>query len=178
MHARGIELGERVNRGFVEAVGRIRMGHAKMIQHPSDLHKPEQYYSQRLGVWRNSMFWGMRNPIWGYLFLKARQGLFANAIQFGEAGLRETEKVDDGWLSGLIRISLSIVHFYARNYEESMEHSVMANRLLRHAGTRYGEMVTSYWLMSVMIKREKATDFLSNQSYFPNYACDTTISFS
>ena len=39
---KGIELGERGKSGFVEAVGRIRMGHAKTIQDSSELHIPEQ----------------------------------------------------------------------------------------------------------------------------------------
>ena len=37
----------------------------------------------------------------GLCILKARQGLFAEAIQFGESGLRETEKVNDGWFPDL-----------------------------------------------------------------------------
>ena len=76
----------------------------------------------------------MRKHIWGYAILKARQGLFAEAIQFGEAGLRETEKVNDGWLSGLIRIGLSIVHYYAGNYKESTNHSLEANKLFKECG--------------------------------------------
>ena len=43
--SKGIELGEKGKSGFVEAVGRIRMGHAKIIQDPSELNIPEQLYS-------------------------------------------------------------------------------------------------------------------------------------
>ena len=63
------------------------------------------------------------------------------------AGLRETEKVNDGWLSGLIRIGLSIVHFYAGNYKESIKHSNIAKSLFKECGDTYGEMVASFWLM-------------------------------
>ena len=58
---------------------------------------------------------GKAEPLMGLSILKARQGFIREAIQFGETGLRETEKVNDGWLSGLIRIGLAIVHFYAGN---------------------------------------------------------------
>ena len=65
--SKGIELGERGKSGFVEAVGRIRMGHAKILQDPSELHVPEQYYLKRLDIWMNSMYrGGMRKLIWAY----------------------------------------------------------------------------------------------------------------
>ena len=165
--SRGIELGERGKSGFVEAVGRIRMGHAKIIQHPSELHVPEQYYSQAIERMEElNVSRGNAEPYMGLSLLKARQGLFTEAIQFGEAGLRETEKVSDGWLSGLIRIGLSIVHFYARNYEESKEHSIIANRLFKECGDTYGEMVTSYWLMSVYDKTEESDHFSEQAKLF------------
>ncbi len=165
--SRGIELGERGKSGFVEAVGRIRMGHAKVIQDSSELHMPEQYYSQAIGRMEElNVSRGNAEPYMGLSLLKARQGLFPKAIQFGEAGLRETEKVSDGWLSGLIRISLSIVHFYARNYEESMKNSIIANRLFRACGDTYGEMITSYWLMCVYDKTDEIEQFLEQAKLF------------
>ena len=38
---KGIQLGEKEKSGFVEAVGWIRMGHAKILEDPFDLHVPE-----------------------------------------------------------------------------------------------------------------------------------------
>ncbi|WP_203248799.1 BTAD domain-containing putative transcriptional regulator [Sporosarcina beigongshangi] len=165
--SRGIELGERGKSGFVEAVGRIRMGHAKMIQDPTELYGPEQYYRQAIGRMEElNVSRGNAEPYMGLSLLKARQGLFTEAIQFGEAGLRETEKVSDGWLSGLIRISLSIVHFYAGNYEESKEQSIVANLLFKACGDTYGELVTLYWLMSVYDKTEESDRFLEQAKLF------------
>ena len=49
--AKGIQLGKREKSGFVEAVGWIRMGHAKVLQDPFDLTDPEHDYFKRLNVW-------------------------------------------------------------------------------------------------------------------------------
>ena len=98
---------------------------------------------------------GKAEPLMGLSIVKARQGLYTEAINFGEAGLRETEKVNDGWLSGLIRIGLAIVHFYAGNFDDSQEHSIVAKRLFNECGDSYGVMVASFWLMSVYYKTEE-----------------------
>ena len=100
------------------------------------------------------------------------------AIQFGETGLRETEKVNDGWLSGLIRIGLAIVHFYAGNFDESVKHSKTAKSLFIECGDTYGEMVASFWLMRVYDKLDQSIYFSrSSQHDFQRCAFIIIISF-
>ena len=87
------------------------------------------------------------------------------------AGLRETEKVNDGWLSGLIRIGLSIVHFYAGNYKESTGAFNQSRiRLFKECGDTYGEMVTSFWLMCIYDKTEEDVLFSEQARTFSNFA--------
>jgi LuxR family transcriptional regulator, maltose regulon positive regulatory protein len=165
--AKGIELGKREKSGFVEAVGWIRQGHAKILQDPFDLTGPESDYVQaitrmdELNVSR-----GKAEPLMGLSILKARQCLYMEAIQYGETGLRETEKVHDGWLSGLIRIGLAIVHFYAGNFMESVKHSKAAKNLFRECGDTYGEMVASFWLMNIHGKTDQSTYFSEEAKHF------------
>ena len=118
--------------------------------------------------------------------MKARQGLFAEAIQFGESGLRETEKVNDGWLSGLIRIGLSIAYYYAGNYKESTNHSLVAHKLFKICGDTFGEMITAFWLMCNYDKTANHTLFVNkartfsglciNHDYTFFLTCDTIFS--
>ncbi len=75
---------------------------------------------------------GNAEPYMGLSIVAARQGEFAEAIRYGEAGLRETERVNDGWLSALIHIGLAIVHFYADNESETERHLKEAGRLFQH----------------------------------------------
>lgn len=165
--SKGMELGARGKSFFFEAVAKTRMGHAKMLQDPTELHVPEQYYLQAIGRMKElDVSRGNAEAYMGLSLLKARQGLFSEAIQFGEGGLSETEKVGDGWLSGLIRIGLSIVHFYAHNFKESMEHSIIAKRLFKKCGDTYGEMVTAYWLMAIYNMVGEFDKFSENAKLF------------
>ncbi|QUW22334.1 hypothetical protein JSQ81_01715 [Sporosarcina sp. Marseille-Q4063] len=165
--AKGIALGKREKSGFAEAVGWIRLGHAKVLQDPFELTDPESDYvhaitkMDELNVSR-----GKAEPLMGLSILKARQGLFMEAIQYGETGLRETEKVNDGWLSGLIRIGLAIVHFYAKNFNESAGHSNTAKNLFRECGDTYGEMVASFWLMKIYDKSDQPIYFSEEAKHF------------
>ena len=80
--SKGIEVGEREKSGFVEAVGRIRMGHAKTIHDPSELHVPEYHYMQAIhGMDELNVSRGKAEPYMGLSLIKARQGLFAEAIR-------------------------------------------------------------------------------------------------
>ncbi|WP_438310521.1 BTAD domain-containing putative transcriptional regulator [Sporosarcina sp. FA9] len=164
---KGIELGEREKSGFVEAVGWIRMGHVKVLSDPYNLQIPDAYYvkaidrMEKLNVSR-----GKAEPLMGLSIIKARQGLFEEAISLGEEGLRETEKVNDGWLSGLIRIGLAIVHFYGGNYKCSKENAIAANILFNKCGDKYGAMVASFWLMNVYNKTEEKSLFSEQSRQF------------
>src|SRR5690606_35413064 len=126
--ARGFQLGRTEKSGFIEAVGLIRMGHSKIINDPGDVAIAKEHYIRaiermdELNVSR-----GNAEPYMGLSIVAARQGEFAEAIRYGEAGLRETEKVNDGWLSGLIHIGLAIVHFYADNEADMQHHLNEAN---------------------------------------------------
>ncbi|WP_060205316.1 BTAD domain-containing putative transcriptional regulator [Sporosarcina koreensis] len=148
--ARGIQLGKVEKSGFIEAVGLIRMGHAKFIADSSNVAIAKEHYlhaierMDELNVSR-----GNAEPYMGLSIVAARQGEFAEAIRYGEAGLRETEKVNDSWLSALIHIGLAIVHFYAGKDKDTEHHLQEADRLFQTCGDVYGEMVTAFWSMNL-----------------------------
>ncbi|MCM3743868.1 hypothetical protein M3193_06905 [Sporosarcina luteola] len=165
--SRGIQLGRKEKSGFIEAVGLIRMGHAKIIADPGNVAIAKDHYIRaiermdELNVSR-----GNAEPYMGLSIVAARQGEFAEAIRYGEAGLRETEKVNDGWLSALIHIGLSIVHFYAHNEEDMAQHLSEAERLFRECGDLYGEMVTAFWSMNLCDRMKDDGRFLEHAEQF------------
>ncbi|MDW0116960.1 BTAD domain-containing putative transcriptional regulator [Sporosarcina thermotolerans] len=162
--AKGIRLGVAEKSGFIEAVGRIRMGHAKILADPTDLITPKEFYIQaiermdELNVSR-----GNAEAYMGLSILTTREGNYSEAIQYGKAGLHETERVNDGWLSGLIHVGLSIVYFYARNEKESESHLQEAERIFKECGDHYGEMVVAFWFMAIY-------DRLDNDDLFRAYS--------
>ncbi|WP_391122903.1 BTAD domain-containing putative transcriptional regulator [Psychrobacillus sp. L3] len=147
---KGIETGSREKSGFVEAVGWIRRGHAEILDDPFDLETPENYYikavqrMEELNVSR-----GKAEPYMGLSLLKSRQGLFEEAISYGEKGLRETDKGNDYWLSAYILICLTIVYFEKVEMEQAIQTAHEANRLFTSSEDVYGEMISHYWLMFV-----------------------------
>ena len=165
--ANGVQHGKREKSGFVEAVGWIRLGHSKVLQDPFDLTISEQFYEQAIKRMEElNVSRGNAEPLMGLSILKARQGLFNEALNFGEAGLRETEKVNDGWLSGLIRIGLAIVHFYGGNYGDSVVESIKARTLFKECGDPFGEMVSTFWLVNAYDKTEQSILFSQEAIHF------------
>ncbi|MHA6261107.1 BTAD domain-containing putative transcriptional regulator [Sporosarcina sp. CAU 1771] len=159
---KGIRLGVKEKSGFAEAVGWIRLGHAKILADPYDLIIPEQDYLQSIARMDElNVSRGKAEPLMGLSILKAMQGYYLEAVKYGEEGLRETEKVNDGWLSGLIQIGLSIVYFYSKEYTQSLHHSNSATLLFKECGDTYGEMVASYWMMSAYSKTTDTSLFMS-----------------
>ena len=51
-------------------------------------------------------------------------------------------------------------------YEESEEHSKTAKSLFKECGDTYGEMVTSFWLMTVYDKLDKTNSFFKEAKHF------------
>lgn len=177
---RGIQLGVSEKSGFVEAVGKIRRGHAEVLADPFDWETPKAFYQEAiermeaLAVPR-----GKAEPAMGLSLLYAREGRFAEAIAYGEAGLRETEKVHDGWLSGLIRIGLSIVHCYAGDVEKAKHHLDAAQKLFKGCGDTFGEMVVAFWQMAVAthttIFQEAAHTFFTHSTTYPFFLTTRTM---
>ncbi|MEZ7170417.1 BTAD domain-containing putative transcriptional regulator [Sporosarcina sp. OR05] len=148
--ANGIRLGEEEKSAFIEAVGWIRMGHAKVLHDASETETAKTYYLRAIEQMDDlKVSRGNAEPYMGLSILLARQGNFTEAIQYGKAGLLETERVQDGWLSGLIHIGLAIVYVYAQQEDFAEEHLKKAEALLIQCGDRYGEMVTAFWFMKM-----------------------------
>lgn len=165
--ARGIQLGKAEKSGFIEAVGLIRMGHARTIADSGNVTIAKEHYIRaiermdELNVSR-----GNAEPYMGLSIVAARQGEFAEAIRYGEAGLRETEKVNDGWLSALIHIGLAIVHFYAGKDSDTEHNLQEADRLFQACGDVYGEMVTAFWTMNLYDRTDNEGGFSDQAKRF------------
>ncbi|MBD7985160.1 hypothetical protein H9649_11220 [Sporosarcina sp. Sa2YVA2] len=173
----GIRLGKEEKSSFIEAVGRIRLGHAKILEDASDMSASKAYYLRAIAQMDElNVSRGNAEPYMGLAILYARLGNFTEAIRYGKAGLHETDRVQDGWLSGLIHISLGIVYAYAKDGNSAEKHLKEAERLFTACGDRYGEMVSCFWLMNVYEHMENVDSFskyadlfftiLQEQDYF------------
>ncbi|WP_313892343.1 BTAD domain-containing putative transcriptional regulator [Psychrobacillus sp.] len=157
---KGVEIGLREKSGFVEAVGWIRKGHSEILDDPFDLETPEEHYLKAVNQMEElNVSRGKAEPYMGLSILKSRQGLLQEAISYGEKGLRETEKVNDYWLSALILVGLTIVYCEHKEMEKAMEVANEANRLFIVCGDTYGQMISTYWLMYIAYQIEQEEQF-------------------
>ncbi|MFC4411229.1 BTAD domain-containing putative transcriptional regulator [Chungangia koreensis] len=159
----GIAIGQKEKSGFVEAVGNIRKGHAEYLINPFDLGKAEQLYEKAIQQMDElNVSRGKAEPLLGLAIVKARMGQSAEGIQLALEGLRETEKVNDRWLSGLIRIGLSIIYSYDHNFDDAIAVAKEAERIFVICGDHYSEMITSFWLARAYLLKEDQEGFIEH----------------
>lgn len=155
--SKGIESGIREKSSFVEAVGLIRKGHAESVDRQHFLDVPERLYMRaidimdQLGVSR-----GKAEPYLGLAILKAKQGIHHEAILLAEKGLRETESVQDSWLSAYIKIGITMIYFTSHHYDQAIIYAREAKKDFETCGDSYGLMVSCFWL-SLCSKQLNAT---------------------
>ena len=146
----GVQIGKEMNARFVEAVGYTRRGHAELIAFPYDIEKAKSSFKRAIELMEQvNVSRGKAEPFMGLVGVKARQGLYDEAVHYGLYALRETEKVNDNWLSSLIHISIGIVYFYKQDRENCEKHIQSAMKLLHTCGDVYHEMISLFWLMNV-----------------------------
>lgn len=165
----GIRIGQEMKSRFVEAVGYTRRGHAEVIAYPYEIEKAENSFLKAIELMEQvDVSRGKAEPYMGLVAVKARQGLYDEAIKYGNYGLRETENVNDGWLSGLIHISLGIVYFYQQNYQMSEKHLFNAVELFIECGDLYHEMISHFWLMNIYYQQDQKEKLIESANKFIN----------
>lgn len=175
---KGIDTGIREKSSFVEAVGWIRRGHAEILDNPFDLETPEKYYLKAVqGMGELNVSRGKAEPFMGLAILKSRQGLFQEAISYGESGLIETNKGNDYWLSAYILVCLSIVYIENEMLEKALQSIWDANRLFKNGGDVYGEMISDYWLMFIHDKLGDQEKFVLHAEKFASTCVQYEFTF-
>jgi len=94
---------------FVEGCGWMRMGHAAQLLNKYDMNIALDCYKTSVKIMEDlDMPRGKAEPLMGLCLLYGRNGVFDNAMRYGEQALVETEKASDLWLSSLIRLSMGL----------------------------------------------------------------------
>ncbi|WP_179298709.1 BTAD domain-containing putative transcriptional regulator [Evansella halocellulosilytica] len=142
----GIMQGVKNKSPFVEACGWIRMGHAVQITSPEKVKLSEQCYRTALSIMDDiNMSRGKAEPYLGLCLLYGRRKNLKLSLQYSEEALRETEKVDDLWLSSLVRICRGVSFIQAEKFEEASKEFVICYRNFQQCGDSYGLTVTLLW---------------------------------
>jgi LuxR family transcriptional regulator, maltose regulon positive regulatory protein len=142
----GMKLGMDIQSPFVEACGWMRMGHAVQLIERYEFFLAEKCYKTSLDIMDNiDVPRGKAEPYMGLCILLGKQGQYEKAIEAGQKGLYETERVKDVWLSTLIQLCMGIAAVYCEKYDAAYEVLVEARTQFEGCGDRYGMMLTSFW---------------------------------
>lgn len=156
----GIMRGVTFKAPFVEACGWMRIGHSVQLTSQYDLNQAITCYQTALRLMDDiQMPRGKAEPLMGLCGVYAQKGEFETAIYYGQLALEETDKVNDEWLSALIRLCLSKVAFYARDFTYCAELLDQCKQAFESCGDTYGLTVTNLWEMMIAFEQENWPTF-------------------
>ncbi|UHA74623.1 BTAD domain-containing putative transcriptional regulator [Paenibacillus sp. 481] len=152
--------GIRLRAPFVEACGWMRMGHAAPLMGVYELNVASECYQaastimDRLDVRR-----GSAEPLMGLCLLYGRARSTETALRYGQRGLDEAEQAQDGWLAGLISLSIGIALFYGDRLAEAERQFRECVDRFEVCGDHYGTTVSLMWLAIVTYRMEEEPAF-------------------
>ncbi|WP_407271744.1 BTAD domain-containing putative transcriptional regulator [Radiobacillus sp. PE A8.2] len=156
----GINLGMNMESPFVEACGWMRMGHAVQLIDRYESILAEKCYHTALSIMEKiHVSRGKAEPYMGLCLLYGANRQYEKAIEAGQKGLYETEKVKDLWLSSLIQLCMAIASIYNEKYDLAIETLLQVKKQLEQCGDRYSRMVTAFWLAYVAYETDDESTF-------------------
>ncbi|WP_044022901.1 BTAD domain-containing putative transcriptional regulator [Bacillus sp. SG-1] len=165
----GLKLGMDIQSPFVEACGWMRMGHAVQLIERYESFLAEKCYKTSLEIMDNiDVPRGKAEPYMGLCILLGKQGQYEKAIEAGQKGLYETERVKDVWLSSLIQLCMGIAAIYCGKYEAAYDVLVEVRNQFEGCGDRYGMMLTSFWKAYIAYETEQEENFCDEMRQFLN----------
>lgn len=142
-----IQQGISLKAPFVEACGWIRMGHAVQILNKYDSDLAEQCYNTALEIMSKlNVERGKAEPLMGLCILYGTRGEYERAMEAGKKALKETEKVQDIWLSALISLCMGITCIYNERVNKGLDYLEKTKALFYQCEDTFGQMLSSFWL--------------------------------
>ncbi|WP_100012533.1 BTAD domain-containing putative transcriptional regulator [Lentibacillus sediminis] len=165
--AAGIQLGLSIQSPFVEACGWMRMGHAVQLLDQYDMDLAVECYETALDIMEKiNVSRGKAEPHMGLAILYGKKQDYERAIRHADKGLIETEKVNDRWLSAMIKLGRGLTEIYNGNYLKAscLIGKVRADMI--SCGDRYGVMVTDFWVAYIAMEKQDDPAFHEQMQRF------------
>ncbi|MCF6092813.1 transcriptional regulator [Microaerobacter geothermalis] len=142
----GIMQGVKCKAPFVEAVGWMRMGHAVQMLTKYDLEMAIHCYKTSLEIMDQlNVSRGKAEPLMGLSLLHGYDGSLDLTVQYGEQALAETERVNDFWLSTLIRLGMGVSYVNHQQWQQALLILEQCKEAFNQCGDSYGLTVTYLW---------------------------------
>ncbi|WP_078408616.1 BTAD domain-containing putative transcriptional regulator [Priestia abyssalis] len=142
----GIKRGVKVKAPFLEACGWTRMGHAVQLLERYDSDLAQKCYETALEIMDDlSVSRGKAEAFMGLCLLHGFNGSYETAIHQGKRALKETDSVNDSWMSGFIQLCMGVVAVHNEKWKEGVHFLLEAQRLFHHCGDGYGQSLVYMW---------------------------------
>ncbi|WP_249871730.1 BTAD domain-containing putative transcriptional regulator [Oceanobacillus saliphilus] len=163
----GIQLGLSIQAPFVEACGWMRLGHAVQLTDYYDTDLAIKCYETALEIMgKINISRGKAEPYMGLSILYGKRQEYNRSIDNAMKGLKETEKVNDRWLSALIKLGMVITEVYNQNFEQAWTIKEQVRADMKSCGDRYGIMVTAFWGAYISFERDEEHQFKNEMKRF------------
>ncbi|MFJ7914032.1 MULTISPECIES: BTAD domain-containing putative transcriptional regulator [unclassified Lysinibacillus] len=164
----GIRRGLREKSVFIEAVGYIRKAHALLLIDFPDYQGACNAYEKALTLLNTINISRVKaEPYMGLAIVKHAQGDIVSAKKYVALGLRETEQVQDAWMTALILIAEVKIIISQQEFEQARQLLKKAQRLFHDCGDQNGEMHVLFFQSVIAFKENNLQQF---NHYFQQFA--------
>ncbi len=142
----GLHIGITMKAVFVQAVGYMRLGHAKQLKSWTEMDEAVECYQQALGIVSSlGVEKGKAEPLFGLCVLYGHHGSLEIALRYGMEGLRVSKQSKDDWMSAVNELAIAIAYYKAAAYEQARNWADCAFQSFVRCGDSYLSTVSLFW---------------------------------
>ncbi|ATP38783.1 transcriptional regulator [Solibacillus sp. R5-41] len=150
---------------FTLAITKLRKGLALLNMELSDSTLAKRCFDETLELMSQIHVKRVKAECYMGLILYYRENV-KEAKRYAQLGLKETNKVQDYWMSALLLSALTKVLVEAGQHEEAILHGKLAYTYFERSEDVYGQMVISFWLTTCFYEMQ---DVETAQQYYNVY---------
>lgn len=150
----GIQLGKDLKAPFVEAVGYMRLGHARQVAPAASGPDAETCYRKALGIVDEiKVTRGRAEPLMGLALLRASSGEVAEAERLAAEALEICRTAGDEWLAGFVELGTGAGLASGGDSNRAARWLEAARKTFGRCGDAYCGTVCDLWLAVLAFRR-------------------------
>ena len=152
---------------FNIAVANIRNGHAELLLNPYNPSDAIHFYELAVQQMEQIQVKRIKAECYvGLALAYGRKGSIAQAEYFALIGMKETEKVEDRWVTGLLKLALLILYVENEMLDEAKQMAEETEKIFKEVKDAYCLMVTYFWSMFIAMKINDVHQYNKNKTIF------------
>lgn len=161
LHAQeGLNAGIHMKAVFVQAVGYMRLGHAKQLKSWTGAEEAAECYQQALEiVSRLEVERGRAEPLCGLCVLYGHAGQLDRAVRYGLEGVAVGKKSKDDWITAMVKLALAIAYYKAGVFDKANGWADEAYWDFQACGDSYLSMAALYRLAVMALEKGDQAQF-------------------